>query len=158
MRFAGWLARPMNDDDPVEFVPLREFEPLIQEWRDTNPEWRIGPRWSDHLRAEIWWGEGGSYLLVKAARTLNGGETWERFPYDRASRVTPEDALRAALVAAVTDGPQVGEDLVTRYEATFQCERYSETWQDCPTETTGPDAEAVEWCRSCKAKARVKIT
>jgi len=63
----------MKGDDPVEFVPLRDGESLIQEW---------GLYWESTNVGFLYWSE-GSYLNFKAVRTLNGGETWEPFPWDQ---------------------------------------------------------------------------
>ena len=60
-----------------DWVPLRKGEPLIQEWRETNPTQLWGPYWESTNVGILYWAE-GSYLLVKVARTVNGGETWER--------------------------------------------------------------------------------
>ena len=49
-----------------------------------------------------------------------------------------------------------GSYMLLEYEATWPCELGSDTWYDCPTETSeDPEYADVEWCRSCKARAVV---
>ena len=47
------------------------------------------------------------------------------------------------------------EGLLQRYEGTFACERYSETWYDCPTGTARPEDADTPWCRTCLARRSV---
>jgi hypothetical protein len=44
------------------------------------------------------------------------------------------------------------EHMMLEYDATWNCERYSETWHDCPTGTEDPEYADEEWCRSCHAR------
>lgn len=88
----------------------------------------------------------------------------------------PRDHIHIALLEAYEGD---AERTLYEYDATWNCERYSETWRDCAYETeqdvdkrtqrrssnTGAysdmqalerrnaaEAKGIEWCRSCKAK------
>ena len=75
----------------------------------------------------------------------------------RRDAMATREEVRVGLVIAL--GALRGQRLLLEYDATWVCERYSETWQGCYEEFAADKAgefSHLEACRSCAAKKVVQ--
>ena len=70
------------------------------------------------------------------------------------------DEIKNLIIIGLLDGGMTDEgarELISEYDATFDCQHRSDSWAGCEQETsTLPKWSSFPWCRSCIAEKELR--